>query len=60
MDQAELLRDVARSAPPDSEIHKRLHKLARDCEDLSNVLVRSLEQDRPPNKGHGTDDPDSA
>ena len=42
-DQAKLLRDLAQSAQQDPELHEQLHKLARDCEELAHVLVRSLE-----------------
>jgi hypothetical protein len=42
-DQAKLLRDIAKSAQQDPELHERLHKLARDCEELAHVLERSLE-----------------
>jgi hypothetical protein len=42
-DQAKLLRDLAQSAQQDPELHERLHKLARDCEELAHVLERSLE-----------------
>jgi len=42
-DQARLLRDIARSAQQDPELLERLHRLARDCEELARVLERSLE-----------------
>ena len=42
-DQAKLLRDIARSAQQDPELHDLLHKLARECEDLAQAQERSLE-----------------
>ena len=42
-DQAKLLRDIAKSAQQDPELHDLLHKLARECEELAHALVRSLE-----------------
>jgi len=42
-DQARLLRDIAKSAQQDPELHDLLHKLARDCEELAQALARSLE-----------------
>ena len=42
-DQAKLLRDIAKSAQQDPELHDLLHKLARECEDLADGRARSLE-----------------
>ena len=42
-DQAKLLRDIAKSAQQDRELHDLLHKLARECEELAHALVRPLE-----------------
>ena len=42
-DQAKLLRDIAKSAQQDRELHDLLHKLARECEELAHGRAGSLE-----------------
>ena len=43
IEQARLLRDIAKSARQDTEIHDLLYKLARECEDLAHARAPSPE-----------------
>ena len=45
-DQAKLLRDLAGAPGQFPEVRERIHKLARDCEELVHVLERSLQTER--------------
>ena len=44
MEQAKRLRDLAEAPGQLSDVRERMHKLARDCEELVNALERSLER----------------
>ena len=43
-EQAKLLRDIADAPGVNLEVRESMHKLARDCEELANVLERSLQR----------------
>jgi hypothetical protein len=45
-EQAQLLRDLAEAPGQHPEVRERIHKLAHECEELANVLERSLTNDR--------------
>jgi hypothetical protein len=43
-EQAKRLRDLAEAPGQLSDVRERMHKPARDCEELVNALQRSLER----------------
>jgi hypothetical protein len=45
-EQARLLRDLAEAPDGHPEVRERMRKLAHECEELAQVLERSLGQDR--------------
>jgi hypothetical protein len=45
-EQAQLLRDLAEAPDQHPEVRERMRKLAQECEELAQVLERSLGQDR--------------
>jgi hypothetical protein len=44
-EQAQLLRDLAEAPDQHPEVRERIHKLAQECEELAQVLERSLKND---------------
>src|SRR5258708_40243499 len=44
-EQAQLLRDLAEAPDQHPEVRERIHKLAQECEELAQVLERSVKND---------------